>query len=480
MNQGNSHVKRKLGMALALGLTACSGKPAISPVEPKAAHGFADSAISSSAQAYAAPSPSKINSTAVAGGVFGFRPYVYYPLGDWLNSTNGQPDTIAIGDVTGDGNNDVVMVTLGNVVFPLPIDHRVFIYERHPLGGLKPPRAFPYSDGLYERANNFINTGIVLVDLNGDRTDDIVVGYGKGINVMLSSPAGGFETRKFLIAPEFRNLDPVFDSYFVQEVVALDINRDGNQDIVAFHTKGAATAFFGDGKGGVSEIRPILREVTALSDAKAGDFDGDGYKDLVVLSGHRYTRTFWLIRNNGERDMGTAVAQRLVDDETYASVAMGDWNGDNHADIAISVMKNQSQYGLPAGLLIFEQAATGQLNPPYSLNTLDLPLSMISTDLNGDRRDDLLVEHHGWENLGYLVQDAGSLSVGGLIGTPLYSSAGFSGQAMAAGDLNGDGCKDLAFADLNYGLVTMEAENCMQFIPTMSSPLPPRLAPHTP
>lgn len=475
MKQATVDVGRKLCMVLALGLAGCSGQQAPSVFETEATQGYTDAASTLDMQAHT-PTLAAAVLTGTAGGPFGFKPYVAYPLGDWRNSTSGQPDTIAIGDITGDGSNDVVMVTLGNAAFPLPIDRKIFIYERNPSGGLKPPRAFPYTDGLYERANNFNNTGIVLVDLNGDQTEDVVVGYGKGINVMLSVP-GGFDTRKFLIAPEFRNQDPVFDGYFVQEVVALDINRDGNKDIVAFTTKGAATAFFGDGKGGVSEIRPILREVTLISDAKTGDFDGDGYQDLVVLSGHRYTRTFWLIRNNGERDMGAAVAQRLVEDETYASVAMGDWNSDNHADIAISVMKNQSQYGLPAGLLIFEQTASGQLNPPYSLNTLDLPLSMISTDLNGDRRDDLLIEHHGWENLGYLVQDAGALSVRGFAGMPMYSSAGFGGQAMAAGDLNGDGCKDIAFADLNFGLITAEAENCVHFIPTMSSPFPARQGP---
>lgn len=397
-------------------------------------------------------------------GAYGFKPYVAYPLGDWRESKNGQPDTVAIGDVTGDGSNDVVLVTLGNPALPLLIDHRVFIYERDPAGGLKPPRLFPYSDGLYENANNFINSGIVLIDLNGDRVKDVVVGYGKGINVMLSA-SGGFETRKFLIAPEFRNLNPGFDGYFVQEVITLDIDRDGNQDILAFHTRGAATAFFGDGRGGVTEIRPILRGVTGISDVKAGDFDGDGYQDVVALAGNREARTFWRIRNSGARDMGPVVSQFLTADETYSSIALGDWNGDNRADIAISVWKNKGQFGLRPGLLIFEQNAAGQLNAPFNLETLDLPSSLISADLNGDRREDLLVEHSGWTNLSYLIQNAGAVSVTGFVGTPKNSSAGNSRQAMAIGDLTGDGCLDIAFTDRNFGLITMQAENCVHSTP---------------
>ncbi len=402
------------------------------------------------------------NPVAMSTGIaFGFEPYVAYPIGDWRDSTNGRPDTTAIGDVTGDGRDDVIMVTLGSSVVPMQIDHKVFIYAQLADGSLQAPVLHSYADGLYTAVNNFPFSGVTLADLNQDGIKDIVVGYGRGIAIFVSLGAGSFAVSKHIDpGTGLNSLNPTF----VKNVVATDIDRDGRLDVVTHNFPSGGAIFYGDGRGGVDAIESFNTPATNISDVKVGDVNSDGFDDLVVLSGDRHTHKFWFMLNTGVRGAGTAQVHTLPGDETHRGLAIGDWNGDGRNDVAISVYKNQSVYGFPAGLLVFDQTSPGQFADPRSVPGLDLPLAMISRDFDGDGLDDLLVEHHGWGKVGLYLQSNGTLAAESLFGTP--SASGFNPQAFSAGDVNGDGCTDVAMADINFGLVILRGKNC-QRAPTL-------------
>ena len=430
---------------------------------------MANRPVSSPVKIHGAMSPLGI-STSAASDELTFLPYVTYPIGDWRDSTQSVPETIAIGDVTGDGLSDVVMIALRNFASPLlEVDQKVLVYEQNRAGELNAPRLYPFTDGLYpNQANNYNAASVYLVDMNNDETLDIVVGYGKGIAVLLSGPAG-LTTRKFLMAPEFVGAGKgLFSS---QLVVALDVNRDGNRDIVLLNRNAGASLFLGDGKGGVTEVKSILPNVLEPTDAKVADYDNDGYLDLAILSGSRTVRTFNIFRNNGTSGFTHAISNRINEDETYGGIALGDWNGDSRMDVAISVPKNVQIWGWPAGLLIYEQDTLGGLRAPYSKPTLDIPLAIISTDIDGDRREDLVIEHNGWESIGYLIQSPSGLLPESL---SISGGTGFNTTSFAIGDINSDGCKDIVVADLNYGLGVLMAASCKKTPRQISSPLPPR------
>lgn len=426
--------------------------------------------------AYSA-SPMSLHSMTTKEASFGFKRYRNYPLGDWLASESGYPVSLAVGDVTGDGRADVIVANTSNMPFhPLPIDQKLLVYQQDGLGALASPRMLAFTDGLYERANNFSEASVALADMNSDGVDDVIVGYGKGMAVLLGG-SHDFVKRAYPMASKYLNQTPGWDNYFAKFVLPLDIDRDGNLDILLVNGGRSATAYYGDGRGNITAVEPILEELSAVTDAKIGDFDGDGFQDVVILSGDRSNRTFWIYPNTGGRRFGSPVRYTFSVDITYSSIAIGDWNGDGRSDIAVGIMTNMpgSSGGAWPGLWIFDQTIGGQLESPRFQPTLDVPKTLVSTDIDGDRRSDLLVEHWGWETIGVLVQSQGVLQQERLFGTPRNSSSSGFVRSIAAGDVDSDGCSDMLMTDINFGLVVLIAENCSRHVPVMAGPSQPRI-----
>jgi hypothetical protein len=73
-----------------------------------------------------------VPATVAASGLF--APYQAYPVGSW-------PEAVAIGDVTGDGRNDVVMTT--SFYFDEPNDYRLWVFAQTADGNLAAPVSYP-------------------------------------------------------------------------------------------------------------------------------------------------------------------------------------------------------------------------------------------------------------------------------------------------------------------------------------------------
>src|SRR4029079_2170241 len=83
-----------------------------------------------------------------------------------------------------------------------------------------------------------------------------------------------------------------------------------------------------------------------------------------------------------------------------------------------------------------------------------MPSAIVLADVDGDGRKDVLVAHGGWSRLGVFRQ----FPAGGLFNEELYqigSASQFQPQALAIGDINGDGRPDAVIADVNSGLVVL-------------------------
>jgi hypothetical protein len=362
---------------------------------------------------------------------FDFLPYQTYWPGSW-------PEAVAVGDVNGDRRDDVVLGT--TFYFDEANDYHLFIYLQQQDGSLATPLKYKYGE--------FSNrVSVALGDLNEDGAKDIVAGTQGDLFVLLSNGAGGYIERRFVV-PD--TLQGVADTSYV---ALTDINFDGHLDIVGQGWSNEATLFYGDGHGEVSSIALLPTDVNGYNDIKVGDVTGDGKPDLIMASGQSFQ--FYIYPNNGKGGFDAGVGYSTPAEIWWPNaLAVGDFDHDGKNEVVLNTPANS-----PASkLYLYRQDASGGLQAtPTMIETADIPNGMLAHDLDRDGREDLVVGHRGWFQIGRYMQ--------GLVGldtTEVSTPAPFDADsyALAAGDLNEDGCSDVAIADHNSGLVTLYGSGC--------------------
>lgn len=363
-----------------------------------------------------------------ANAGYQFAPVQTFTTGSWA-------DAAAVGDVNGDGRDDVVVTT--TFYFDAANDYKVFIYLQRADGTLAEPLRLPYGS-----ANG---TGLAVGNLDRDAAKEIVVGTGSGIMIIdWDQQRGG---------PVVHSRAHTFDGPFASnatDVVLLDADRDGALDIVAQNAGGGAVIYLGDGEGGVRQKFALATPTDGYNDIDAGDFNGDGFKDFVVLSGQGDTYAY-LYLNNGTAAFSAPIVinPNPSGRVTIGALGVGDFNNDGRDDLAI--MRDRTQ------VAIYTQDSSGTLAYDYTLDTGSDPNAILGHDLDLDGLDDLLIQH-GSGPIGFHLQGAAGLATERIISGPY--ATWINTQGMAVGDLNGDGCPDVAVANYNYGLVLYAGEGC--------------------
>jgi hypothetical protein len=237
--------------------------------------------------------------------------------------------------------------------------------------------------------------------------------------------------------------------------VLQDQNQDGHLDVVLV-TRDAEGSYQptgwvhqGDGQGhfGMNGF-PQGDSITHRQAAAGGDFDGDGYPDLVVadltLQGVQ-TVAYW------GGDPGSSRWAWPTDIVTTTQppgrLVTGDWDEDGHLDAACLVPALDLVLLLPGnGDGTFGDPFTGL---PFPLGTGDEPRDLLAADLDGDGHLDLATANRADDTVSVFLGDgAGHFSTE----PPVPAPGG--PRALAAGDFDGDGRTDLATAgfDLSFGV----------------------------
>jgi hypothetical protein len=348
-------------------------------------------------------------------------------------TTGSWADAVAIGDVDGDGRDDVVLTT--TQYFDEENDNKIFVYLQQRDGTLAAPVKTSYSGGN--------ETGLALADLDGDGGREILVGSRAGLTV--------FKWNRLERLRRLRTYGGATAPYEITDVAVLDVDRDGHPDIVGQTWSYGATVFFGDGHGGIRNQVLLPTPVEGYDDIKSGDLNGDGYPDLVVMSGQGTTHAY-VYYNDGTQDMSTPrdLDPNPGDYVFISALAIGDFNGDGRNDLVAE--KDQTSVSL------FAQKANGTLGTASVVATDYSPNAALGSDMDGDGRPDLVIAHGGG-TLGVLYQQGGQLQAEALY-SGMYATW-LNSQGLAVGDINGDGCKDAAIANYNSGLVTYLGSSCV-------------------
>ena len=339
-------------------------------------------------------------------------------------------ESAAIGDLNGDGLNDVVVTT--SFYFDEINDTRVFVLLQDASGNLAAP--VNYFAGMQPTQDQI--RSVAIADANNDGLSDVVISHETGIGVLLQNAQGTLDP-----VTVYNSNHPSFNNSY--KLVAADFNNDGLSDVASIHfgaNSQQVDVFLQNGAGSLNLPASYLASHSGFDDLAYGDVNGDGLLDIVVTSGQSYTNNLSILLQQPDQSFASVVNYELGLTELSHAVGVGDINGDARDDVVMAYGGNKPS----SQLAIYLQNSAGTLDPYISLPSYDLPDAVVVTDINNDGRKDIIVDHSGWSATGVYLQKAD----GSLMGEQRYPSE-YSTSAthrLAVGDINADGKPDIVNA----------------------------------
>lgn len=254
-----------------------------------------------------------------------------------------------------------------------------------------------------------------VADFNGDGKPDIL----SGGTINLGNGDGTFP--KAIAVPG-------------TPLAVADFNGDGKLDVLE-QGQGTLEVLLGNGDGTFQA--PIVTNIQAsLQGVIAGDLRGDGKFDVLGFSNN----SLIVYLGNGDGTFAAGASYPVVIPFGPVVITLGDFNGDQKADVVVSVPG-----GNVAGQeVVFLGNGDGTLQTGKVSTGVSYPASVVTGDFNGDGKIDLVIS----VQLGCTGTCEVSLLLGNGDGTFQAPAAIFPGfGTLAVGDVNGDGRLDLVFLD---------------------------------
>jgi hypothetical protein len=238
-----------------------------------------------------------------------------------------------------------------------------------------------------------------------------------------------------------------------------DVNRDGLPDLVVANSvsdtvsvllnttaPGAASPSFSAQQTFATGGSPIFVAVR--------DLNGDGLPDLAVAN--YLSATVSVLLNTtapGAASASFSAQQTFATGNNPDSLATGDVNGDglpdlvvtNETDNTVSVLLNTTAPG----------AATPSFSAQQAFATGNGPRSVAAGDVNGDGLPDLTVANVLSSTVSVLLNTTAAGAATASFSAQLTFATGDAPGSVSVGDVNGDGRRDLAVANLSSNNVSV-------------------------
>jgi hypothetical protein len=273
-----------------------------------------------------------------------------------------------------------------------------------------------------------------------------------------------------------------------------DVNGDGFADVIvgafAFDAggidEGAAFVFHG-GPGGVGSPADAVLQADqdyaylGLSVASAGDVNGDGYGDVIVVAssyddGNSDEGAAFVFHGgpsgvgNGDPSNADGVVEPNQDFGGFEdATSAGDVNGDGFGDVVVGIWTYDNGQANEGVALVLHGSGTGigTRNPGNADALLEsnqagaaMGASVAAADVDGDGYSDVIVaasDYGSLEGAAFVYHGSGSGVGGGSPGNAdgvIHTTQSNSRltDVASAGDVNGDGFEDVIVASFGYNL----------------------------
>jgi FG-GAP-like repeat/PASTA domain len=218
--------------------------------------------------------------------------------------TGRLPQSVATGDLNGDGKPDLAVATVESVTVLLNAGDGAFASRRDWQTGASP-------------------TSVAIGDLNGDSKPDLAITDDEAdtVSVRLNSGDAIFETRHDYRTGE----QPV-------SVAVVDLNGDSKPDVVTVNATGETASVLANGGDGTLRTRRDYRVGASPGSVTIFDLNGDRKPDLATANSDGGTVS--VLTNRGD---GTFFGRRNYGaGDGPLKLASGDLNGDGKPELAIT------------------------------------------------------------------------------------------------------------------------------------------------
>ncbi len=186
-----------------------------------------------------------------------------------------------------------------------------------------------------------------------------------------------------------------------------------------------------------SEISWYASHVGSHDAIRTGDYNGDGREDVFVVIDDT-SIIIYIMQADGRSSLADVEGWDHAAFDTYT----GDFNGDGYADL---LYRDGGQFTI----LLNDQAGAFVEDVTVNFNTANTSIPLVIGDFDGDDHDDIgMLLNDGRFFIGYNFgpnPPFGEIGFGGSSHFQLQGSAAYA-SAIVAGDVNGDGYDDLAYS----------------------------------
>jgi hypothetical protein len=322
------------------------------------------------------------------------------------------PNALAVGDLNGDGLNDIAL--LGD-------NGAVFFLAQQPDHTLAEPVKIPYSG---------TPKAIQLADINGDGKNDLVfVDFDSmtPFRVRLQIAGGQLGPEIYFKTQPVRSfwLDTLAGgtTNFLVDIV----QATGRAEVSQFSRK-PAEPLTGNFRQGQMQILPLNKSDAAARGVVWADVDGDGRADLIVAEPESGQLSVYLQQADGT----LASPKKFPSLAGVSQIAVSDWNGDGHPEIFLLSHDENA-------VAVTQFDKNGRLPFPTPLPLDGKPLVMAVGALKPGAKPTLaiLVDKDGVRSLVTRTADGKTAT------QKLSASFTSSPTTLAIQDVNQDGLADL-------------------------------------